>query len=44
MRRMDEEEENHEDNNLKVFVRVRPLLPRELLAECTFSIVTPQLP
>ena len=39
MKRLDEESDFLEESSFKVFVRVRPLLPREILNGSTFSIV-----
>jgi len=39
MKRFEEETEPLDENSFKVFVRVRPLLPREILNGSTFSIV-----
>lgn len=39
MNRFEEENESSDENNFKVFVRVRPLLSREILNGSTFSIV-----
>lgn len=43
MNRFEEEQEAQDDNNFKVYVRVRPLLPREILNGSSFSIVRPRL-
>lgn len=40
MRKYEEDSESQDDGSFKVFVRVRPLLPREILNGSTFSIVT----
>ena len=39
MRRYEEEQEAQDDGSFKVFVRVRPLLSREIRNGSTFSIV-----
>jgi hypothetical protein len=43
MNHFEEEQEAQDDNNFKVYVRVRPLLPREILNGSSFSIVRSKL-